>query len=252
MNWIKHKIRNGLYRLLRALVGSGKGVRVILLYHSVSKDAPEISYRGSCEDFKNQIAFLCVNFKVVLCNLAHTIQTASSNTNIAVVTFDEGCLDNYEVGLPILEHFGIKVTFFVIAGYIEKSFQTSSGTIRLMERRQIQELHLLGHEIGAHTMSHVKLTQIPITKVCEEVQRSKQLLEDLIGYEVLSFAYPKGAYNKQVKQEVARAGFRYAVTVQEGLISKNPDWLALPRIWISSLFKFFCIYSKSFTSCGIL
>lgn len=240
MNCIKHKVRNGLYRLLRSLVGPGKGVRVILLYHSVSKDAAETSYSVSRHDFEDQMAFLHAHFKVVrLCDLAQIMQPEPSNTNIAVVTFDDGCIDNYEVALPVLERFDIKATFFIIAGRIGQSFQTSSlWKTRLMEKVHIQELHSLGHEIGAHTMSHVKLTQIPIEKVREEVQRSKQWLEDLIGHEVSSFAYPAGKYNNHVKQEVAQAGFRWAVTVREGLVSPNPDWLALPRVWISNYLSF--------------
>ena len=58
-------------------------------------------------------------------------------------------------------------------------------------------------------------------------------LEDLIGKEVISFAYPKGAWNETLKEEVRQQGFRYAVTIQEGLVSDHSDWLALPRIWIS-------------------
>ena len=37
----------------------------------------------------------------------------------AVITFDDGYLDNHDVALPILERHGVKAAFFVATGYLE-------------------------------------------------------------------------------------------------------------------------------------
>jgi hypothetical protein len=47
---------------------------------------------------------------------------------------------------------------------------------------------------------------------------------------VQAFAYPKGAYDDDVKRIVADVGFETAVTVREGVLGDDPDWLTLPRI----------------------
>lgn len=232
---LKDTIRNAIYRFFYALTGPGRGVRVILLYHSVSRERVRHSYSLPLSAFKQQMEFLQSHFKIVcLCDLAKAMESEPPDANIACVTFDDGCLDNYDVALPILQCFGIKATFFIVTGLVGKSLQTFAGIVPLMDRKHICELQALGHEIGAHTVNHVKLTQVPIEIAQAEIKDSKHFLEDLLGNEVVSFAYPKGAYNHILKQEVAKLGFRWAVTIQEGLVHREPDWLALPRVWINS------------------
>jgi peptidoglycan/xylan/chitin deacetylase (PgdA/CDA1 family) len=228
--------RNVLLQLLYRVSGPGAGVRVILLYHSVSLEggAGREVYTLPLADFERQMEFLQSRFQVVrLCDLAKAMEAQPPDTNLACVTFDDGCVTNYEVALPVLERLGIKATFFVVTGLVGKALRTFAGEVPSMDKEHIRELAALGHEVGAHTVSHVKLTQVPIETARAEVQGSKKFLEDLLGSQVVSFAYPKGAYNDAVKQEAARLGFRYAVTIREGLVSWQPDWLALPRVWIS-------------------
>jgi peptidoglycan/xylan/chitin deacetylase (PgdA/CDA1 family) len=230
---IRYFVRNSVYRLLRVISGPGKCVRVILLYHSVAKGPSFGSYSVPVKSFEAQMAYLSRHFKIVrLCDLEHYIAT-NYQDRIACVTFDDGCFDNYEVALPVLERFGIKATFFVVTGLLGGSLITSYGNVRLMGSNEIRELASLGHEIGAHSVSHLKLTQVPLERARKEIGDSKHFLEDLIGKEVISFAYPKGAWNETLKEEVRQQGFRYAVTIQEGLVSDHSDWLALPRVWIS-------------------
>jgi peptidoglycan/xylan/chitin deacetylase (PgdA/CDA1 family) len=38
-----------------------------------------------------------------------------------VVTFDDGYVDNYELALPVLNHYGIPATFYVTAGHIDSA-----------------------------------------------------------------------------------------------------------------------------------
>ncbi len=230
---IRYFVRNSIYCLLRVISGSGKHVCVILLYHSVAKGQSFGSYSLPVKSFEAQIAYLSRHFKIVrLCDLEHYI-AANYQERIACVTFDDGCMDNYEVALPVLERFGVKATFFIVTGLLGGYLSTSFGNVPLMSSHEICELVSLGHEVGAHSVSHTKLTQVPIEHAIREIRESKHFLEDLVGKEVISFAYPRGAWNETLKEEVQQQGFRYAVTTQEGLVSDHPDWLALPRVWIS-------------------
>lgn len=229
---VRDWIRNAIYRLIYSFTGPGQGVRVILLYHSVGGDVP---YSIPASAFKQQIELLAESFKVVrLCDLPEAMASESPNANIACVTFDDGRRDNYDCALPVLEHFGIKATFFITTGVLDKTFPTFSGECPMMTCGQVQELATLGHEVGAHTTSHPKLTKVPLETARVEVESSKRFLKDLLGSEVVSFAYPKGDYNEAVRALVRLLGFRMAVTIHEGLVSGSPDWLALPRVWISN------------------
>jgi len=229
---VRNWARNAIYRLIYSLAGPGQGVRVILLYHSVGSDAP---HSIPVSAFKQQIRLLAESFKVVrLCDLPEAMASESSNANITCVTFDDGRRDNYDCALPVLEYFGIKATFFITTGFLDKAFPTFAGEYPMMTCAQVRELAALGHEIGAHTTSHPKLTKVPLETARAEVESSKRFLEDLLGGEVVSFAYPKGDYNEAVRALVRLLGFRMAVTIHEGLVSESPDWLMLPRVWISN------------------
>ena len=54
--------------------------------------------------------------------------------------------------------------------------------------------------------------------------------EDMPGHPVTSFCYPNGAYDRTVRDAVARAGYRLAVTSDDGLNDATIDPLAIRRI----------------------
>ncbi len=223
--------RDALYRLLYTLTGPGQGVRAILMYHSIGSDLP---FSTPLNVFKRQMQIIRDRFRVVtLKELLKTITSTPADANIACITFDDGYRDNYECALPVLEQFGVKATFFVATGFLGKSFPSSAGQVPVMTESEVRELAKLGHEVGAHTVAHPRLTQVSRVTALGEIENSKYILERMLGAAVLSFAYPKGDVNDAVKDIVGALGFKTAVTVREGLMSGSPDWLALPRVWIN-------------------
>jgi peptidoglycan/xylan/chitin deacetylase (PgdA/CDA1 family) len=69
-------------------------------------------------------------------------------------------------------------------------------------------------DIGGHTYSHVKLTELAKEEAYEEIKKGKEYLEEIIGREIQSFCYPWGAYNKEIIDMVKKAGFECARTVK--------------------------------------
>ena len=76
-----------------------------------------------------------------------------------------------------------------------------------------------------------------------EIQQSKAVLEQRLGTEVISFAYPYGSLNEPVKQLVAEAGFTFGVATDTGGLHIEDDRMQVFRISIfphetsGSLFK---------------
>jgi len=210
------------------------GVRVISLYHSVGSAVP---LSVPMRDFERQVAYLKKHFRIVLLrDLRQVLAGARQEEAFACITFDDGLLDNYENALPILENYDVKASFFITVGSLGKTNWTSYGDQQCMTATQLREVSSLGHEVGAHTVTHPKLTHIPLAEARREIVESKARLEDLLGKSVISFAYPKGDYKDEVKQLVGEAGFRYAVTVREALVDEAAiDWWALPRVWINPM-----------------
>lgn len=228
---VKGWVRNTLYRFLYSITGPGRGIRVILLYHSVGSDVPNSI---PLDVFEHQMEIIANCFRVVrLRDLPNAIASNPTDANIATVTFDDGYLNNYECALPVLQRLGIQATFFVATGFVGRSFQTFAGDYPMMTEDQVRALAGLGHEIGAHTVNHPKLTRVPLDVARSEIRSSKCFLEDLLGDEVLSFAYPKGDCNVTLKRLVSDLGFKLAVSINEGLVDKKSDLYALPRVWIS-------------------
>jgi len=85
----------------------------------------------------------------------------------------------------LLEKYNLKGTFFVVNNWIGKEISRD-------ELRHISE----EHEIGAHTLDHTDLTQVSEDVAREQIFKSKVLLEAELERPVVSFAYPKGHYNK--------------------------------------------------------
>lgn len=96
--------------------------------------------------------------------------------------------------------------------------------------RQAREMADAGVEIGSHTLTHPILTSLGDDRLQEEVRQSQSRLETALRRKVETFCYPNGDYDIRVQCEVARAGYKCAVTTEVGLNGAQDNPLALRRI----------------------
>ncbi len=88
-------------------------------------------------------------------------------------------------------------------------------------------------EIGAHTLTHPVLSQLPPDQQQHEIGGSKRRLEELTGNNITSFAYPYGKkihYTGQTVRTVRANGFACACSNFGGLVTRTSDRFALPRL----------------------
>lgn len=109
----------------------------VLAYHRIGDGADSNYDRGlwsaSAEDFAAQIRFLKKHFDIISpADLAGVL--AKGRGRHAMITFDDGYRDNYEVALPILRAYDIRATFFVATGYIDQPRLTWWDEIAWMVR----------------------------------------------------------------------------------------------------------------------
>ncbi len=88
--------------------------------------------------------------------------------------------------------------------------------------------------IGAHGERHINLARVPVAEAEHDMIASRRALEQIIGREVVHFAYPFGhadACGPREAQIARAAGFRTAATTRRGtLFPAHLDHLyALPR-----------------------
>src|SRR5262249_7142284 len=115
------------------------------------------------------------------------------------VDFDDGYRETMQTVMPILDASGLKMTEYVIAGYL--------STRGYVTARDLLEIQSRGHEIGAHTRSHVDLTTISGKRLADEVRGSREDLLAVGAKPVATFAFPYGHYNSSVLRAVRGAGF---------------------------------------------
>ena len=140
-----------------------------------------------------------------------------------LLTFDDGYDDLYDHFLPlVIRHRLTAVVFLVVDRVGSTNLWDQQSGLRarsLLTWPQIRELQSHGIEFGSHTLTHPYLPEVPDEHLRREVSESKHRLEDALGAEVASFAYPYGGVDRRVRAAVAEAGYKLAFTTLPG-----PNW----------------------------
>ena len=85
-------------------------------------------------------------------------------------------------------------------------------------------------EVGCHTITHPFLSALPVNLQQSEIQQSKARLEEFLGHQVNSFAYPYGAYTAKTVAVVQAAGFSCACSTNPSSVKRHSDRFQLPRV----------------------
>jgi peptidoglycan/xylan/chitin deacetylase (PgdA/CDA1 family) len=227
------------------LIKQGKKSIPILMYHSISQHAESADpgYKALCVAptlFETQIDYLCRNGYTFL-SVTQLVDALKGKTALpdrpVVITFDDGYADFYYQALPILSRYHVTATLYVTTAFVEKTslwlrWKEETGH-PILTWNQIVEISKSGIECGAHTHSHPKLDRLPLAMARDEIKRSKDLLEQHLGQQVTSFAYPYGFYTSDVRRLVKEAGFTSACAVNEALCSDEADHFTLDRLMVT-------------------
>lgn len=213
----------------------------ILMYHHIGIPPAHVKIKGlytTPRQMEWQIQWLLklgfnfIDFRQLAEEHDSGVQKTS---NPIVLTFDDGFLDNFEQALPILRKYEIPAVIFPVVGDLGKrgvvwseSAEQSPGD--LIDVDQLRAMNRAGIEIGSHAMDHVHLDRQPPASSHKQLLQSKKTLEDILDTEVLSVAYPYGAYNEQVIEGARGAGYRFGVTTEKGTNENTTDELKLERI----------------------
>jgi len=98
--------------------------------------------------------------------------------------------------------------------------------------RELGALASSGVHIGAHSVSHVRISQMSAIRQDFEITESKRTLDAKIG-DCVSFAYPygvQGTYDASTYARVKNAGFRCAFLSHSDFVTTTSDNFELPRI----------------------
>ena len=117
-------------------------------------------------------------------------------------TFDDFPESVISAGLPILDQYRAKATFYVAGDLVDKW----SGHWQGVRADGIVELHRRGHEIACHTFSHSAATSLDATALATEIEENRRYLLNLDpSIRIENFAYPYGLGSVWRKAQLAKS-----------------------------------------------
>ena len=175
----------------------------ILLYHHISETI-DTQYNVHPEHFAEQMKWLHDRgyMTITIADVARVIRDGGDlPTRPVILTFDDGYLDVYLNAYPILQQYGYVATFYIIGETVE--------TTGNLNTKKLLKLLASGWEIGSHSMTHADLTKDSDWEY--EIYYSKIMLEDKLGTEIRTFAFPYGRANDDIRKFTIDAGYSAAV-----------------------------------------
>ena len=207
----------------------------ILAYHRIAPQEASDTPTLSPSIFEKQMMILAHRWKPVSLDfiVERFDQKRPFDRRAVAVTFDDGTVDNFTCAFPILLKYKIQATIFMITDNIGKSgFLTAD---------QIREMIQAGIHFGSHTQHHTYLPSVPLDRVRQELEGSKNSLEKL-GASVTTMSYPAGGFSEQIVRLVQESNYRAACTTNRGFVRRPIDRWALRRI---------TMHAKGTTSLGM-
>lgn len=228
----------------------------VIMYHRVIRDKSEGGVHGiyvTESQFEKHLKYLkqkgfeTITFKDLLNNKYK--DRFNRGKKQIILTFDDGYTDNYNYAFPLLKKYGFKCVIYLLShlNYNKWDVEVKENPehkFELMDMSMIKEMEEYGIEFGGHTKTHPKLATLPIEIAQEEILTSKKVLEEKLGHALISFAYPYGNLNEDVKKIVKNSGYNFAVATDSGDISFSEDLFQIRRIGIFSTNNFFTFKRK--------
>ncbi|MFG2029924.1 polysaccharide deacetylase family protein [Streptomyces sp. NPDC048825] len=150
-----------------------------------------------------------------------------------LITFDDGYEGVHRHALPVLARHHFASTVFVATGWIRGAHEISGAAPdTMLDWHQVRELAEAGMEIGGHSHSHPQLDQITDEQLWFEVLCCREIIDEQLGRDPVSFAYPYGYSNRRVRRTVHAAGFSQSLAVGNALARPAQGPYALERITV--------------------
>jgi len=152
------------------------------------------------------------------------------------ITFDDGYQNNVQHALPVLCQHGFTATCYGVSSMLGGTNSWDTGKVAQKQLMTLQDWHTwrdAGMDVGSHTRTHAKLTELAPELAQDEICRSKYELEQAVGCEVRHFCYPYGAYAPEHCAMVRKADYATATTVHRGRVHADADPYTLQRIMVA-------------------
>ena len=208
--------------------GPGDVTVPILLFHHISSSRTDTRYYVRPKDFEKELKTL-QEWGYITITTPMLVQAITAGRALPphsmLITFDDGNADTYTNAFPLMQKYGYTGVLYIVGNYL--------GADGFLNRDQILEMYNAGWEVGCHSISHLDLTKLGPEDQHTEIIESKEWLQNKLGIEILTFAYPFGVKDEAVMDYVRFAGYIAAMGA-EGYTDTQGKWnlLNLQRVEI--------------------
>ncbi|GEO69519.1 polysaccharide deacetylase family protein [Levilactobacillus acidifarinae] len=198
----------------------------ILMYHSISTGN---QLRVPQAQFAQEMAYLKAHHYRTL-TTAEAIKALETNSvpqkKVVWITLDDAYKDNLTKALPVLKRYDLHATINVITGFTHKSNHLSLAEMTRMQRT--------GHvDFASHTVQHLNLNELTAAQQKTELVASKQWLDQKLNQNTQMLCYPAGRADATTRKLAKQAGYKLALTTQEGLAQMSQGRYNLERLRIT-------------------
>lgn len=216
----------------------------ILMYHRIIEEKIEEGIYGTYV-YKNELVkqFDYLKEKKIQPITFQDIEAGvlnNKNQKFVILSFDDGYLDNYTILFPLLKKYNYKAVIYPVTNEEYNAWDSENKIplekkIPLMNWNQMREMKKTGLvEFGGHTKKHCDLLQIDNEKALKEIKECKEILEQELESQIISFAYPYGFFNIEHKEILKNEGYKYGVATASGPVNFFEDFYHIRRIGIFS------------------
>jgi len=181
------------FRSTFTVTAYGSSDSVEAVYWSFGPDAP----LGSVESKITHVFTEPIDYEITVqaVTAEHGVLTkritVSGYSAVMTLTFDDGHKTVLTDALPLLESYGVTATAYIVPAW------TALSPDSYMTWEDIAELQDAGWDIGSHSMTHHKLTEVDPFDLDWEVRQSQVELKSR-GFPARAFSLPNEAYNETV------------------------------------------------------
>jgi len=102
-----------------------------------------------------------------------------------------------DIILNLLDKHNVKATFFIL------------GWIAERKPDLVKKIHNKGHEIASHGYGHLLNYNLSKEELEEDLKKSKFIIEDLIGEEVVGYRAPSFSISDELLDILYNLGYKY-------------------------------------------
>ena len=206
-----------------------KGLPVLMYHFFYDKNSPPKKLDANymeIHDFEEQLKYLTENnyyFSTWEEVKSYVDGTSCLPEHSIVLTADDGDATFFDLAIPIVEKYNVKITSFLITSWVEDQSKLKNyDSNKIIFESHSHDMHRAG------TDGKGRILTLSYDEACNDVKTS----QSFIGNATV-FCYPFGHYNDACYKILKDSGYTLAFTTKYGRVRPGDNCYALSRIRMS-------------------